>query len=81
MPLFVYVLRNQEGRFYIGHTSDLRLRLQRHNEGKVFWTKSRGPWELFHSEQFDTRSEAMKRERRLKGLKSKRALEQYVARW
>ncbi len=59
MSFFVYVLRNAEGRFYIGQTSDLQRRLQRHNEGRVFWTKSRGPWELAYSEPFETRAEAM----------------------
>ena len=69
MPFFVYILRNSEGRFYIGQTSDLTLRLQRHNEGKVFWTKSHSPWEIVFSTQFDTRSEAVKEERRLKGFR------------
>ena len=81
MPFFVYVLQNSDDRFYIGQTSDLELRLQRHNEGKVFWTRSRGPWKVVHSERFKTRSEVMKQERRLKGLKSKEALERYLAQW
>jgi putative endonuclease len=79
MAYFVYILRNTEGRLYIGQTSDLELRLQRHNEGKVFWTKSRGPWQLVHSETFNTRSAAMTQEKRLKALKSKKALLDYMA--
>jgi len=31
---------------------------------------SRGPWSLFHTEEFPTRSEAMKREAEIKGWKS-----------
>ncbi|MBI4303221.1 MAG: GIY-YIG nuclease family protein [Chloroflexi bacterium] len=79
MLFFIYILRNPEGRFYIGQTSDLSERLRRHKEGRVFWTKSRGPWELACSRQFETRSEAVCEERRLKGLKSKKALEAYIA--
>ena len=79
MPFFVYILRNPEGRFYIGQTSDLALRLQRHDEGRVFWTKSRGPWEIVYSEQFEARSNAMIQEHRLKALKSKQALAAYIA--
>jgi predicted GIY-YIG superfamily endonuclease len=30
------------------------------------WTRSRGPWDLVHSETFATRREAMARERSLK---------------
>ncbi len=81
MPFFVYILRSPEGRYYIGQTSDLQLRMQRHNAGKVFWTKRHGPWELVHSKQFKTRSEAMAQERQLKGLKSKLAIKEYIAKW
>ena len=79
MVYFVYVLCNTEGRLYIGQTSDLELRLRRHNEGKVFWTKGRGPWQLIHSEGLITRSAAMMQEKKLKGLKSKKALLDYIA--
>ncbi len=81
MPFFVYILRNPEGRYYIGQTSDIQLRLQRHNTGRVFWTKRHRPWELVHSDQFETRSEAMAQEKRLKRLKSKLAIKEFVAQW
>ncbi len=79
MTFFVYILRNPQGRYYIGQTSNLSLRIQRHNEGKVFWTKSRGPWEIVYSQSFQTRSEAMTEEKRLKALKSTSALEKLIA--
>jgi putative endonuclease len=79
MAYFAYIIRNTEGRLYIGQTSDLELRLRRHNEGRVFWTKSRGPWQLIHSESFATRSAAMTQEKRLKGLKNKKTLLNYIA--
>ena len=79
MAYFVYIIRNTQGRLYIGQTSNLELRLRRHNEGKVFSTKNRGPWQLIHSETFATRSAAMTQEKRLKALKSKRALLDYIA--
>jgi len=81
MQFFVYILLNPDDRFYIGQTSDLQLRLQRHNEGKVVSTKGRRPWKLVYSEQFDTRSEAMSREKQLKRLKSKKALQTLIAQW
>ena len=79
MSFFVYILRNPEGRVYIGQTSDLKLRLRQHNEGRAFWTKNRGPWELIHSEPVDTRSAGIKLERKLKSLKSNKAVMHYVA--
>ncbi len=81
MAFFAYILRNLEGRFYIGQTSDLELRLQRHNEGRVFWTKGRGPWSLVYTEEFPSRPGAIGREKELKALKSKEELRKLMARW
>jgi hypothetical protein len=63
------------------HRSNLQpgASFSRHNEGKAFWTKGRGPWQLIHSENFATRSAAMTQERRLKALKSKKTLLDYIA--
>ena len=74
MSFYVYILSNHQGRLYIGQTSDIALRLRRHIQNTVFSTKDRGPWMLVHSEEFPTRSEAMAKERKLKALKSNKAL-------
>jgi putative endonuclease len=42
----VYVLRNAEGRGYIGVTDDVNRRLVQHNQGVSKWTRGRGPWIL-----------------------------------
>ena len=49
MPYFVYVLRNAEGRIYVGQTSDLERRLEEHRNGMSRWTANRGPWTLIAS--------------------------------
>ena len=79
MSFSVYILRNPQGRLYIGQTSDVTLRLRRHNQNTVFSTKDRGPWTLVYSKEFPTRSEAMAQERKLKALKSNKALLALVA--
>jgi putative endonuclease len=72
MEYFVYIIQSQiDGSFYIGHTRDLEERLQRHNQGRSKFTKSKRPWNLLHSETFKSRSEAIKRESDLKSLKRK----------
>ena len=65
---FVYVLRSQSsGKTYIGQTADLDRRVSEHNDplhnSAKFTTRHKGPWVLVHSEQFATRSEAMRREK------------------
>ena len=66
MAFTVYVLRNLEGRLYIGHTHDLEQRLAQHQSGAARWTKRRGPWTPVYKETFATLAEAMRRERALK---------------
>ncbi|MEO0246493.1 MAG: GIY-YIG nuclease family protein [candidate division WOR-3 bacterium] len=67
MPYYVYILRSlSTGSFYIGHTSNLEDRLIRHNGGRVKYTRGKGPWELVVYKEFNSRSEAMIWESRLK---------------
>jgi putative endonuclease len=66
---WVYILENPEGRFYIGQTHDLTLRMHSHDRtdkllGKL--TRKNGPWELVWSEAHPTRSSAVVRERAIK---------------
>jgi putative endonuclease len=79
MAFQMYILRSSStGRFYVGHTQDLAKRLLEHNHGRVPSTRDRGPWELFHAEEFRTRSEASRREPQIKKMKSRTWIEQLV---
>ncbi|WP_373709516.1 GIY-YIG nuclease family protein [Kaistella sp.] len=67
MEYFVYVLKSQkDGRLYKGQTSDLNERVKQHNSGKTKSTKGFMPWELVYFETFQTREEAVLREKYLK---------------
>ena len=62
-PYVVYVLRSRKyEKTYVGQTNSVDKRLLRHNKGLVQSTKSYCPWEILHTEGFETRAEAMKRE-------------------
>ena len=64
MSYYSYVLRStKNGILYKGSTQNLEKRLQTHNSGKVKFTSKNIPWELVVSEEFSTRSEAVKREK------------------
>ncbi|MBI5403672.1 MAG: GIY-YIG nuclease family protein [Ignavibacteriae bacterium] len=63
----VYVLKSlKDGKLYIGQTGNLEKRLLKHNSGMCKSTKSRLPLELIYKEEYNTRSEAIKREKELK---------------
>ena len=66
---YVYIIRSVSfsRRLYVGFTTDLFARVADHNEGKCVFTKKFRPWNIVHSEQFETESFALKRERQLKG--------------
>jgi predicted GIY-YIG superfamily endonuclease len=65
--VFVYILRCHDAALYIGVTSDIALRLGRHNAGRgCGFTATRTPVALVYSETFSTRQQAMARERQLK---------------
>ncbi|MFA6470305.1 MAG: GIY-YIG nuclease family protein [Bacteroidota bacterium] len=70
---FVYILQSlKSGKFHVGHTDDLPKRLLQHNNGYNSSTKSGTPWEIKHTEEFATRSDAMKREYEIKSQKSRK---------
>lgn len=63
MPYHFYLARCSDGSLYSGSTNDLTVREQKHNEGKgAKYTRSRRPIKIIYSEQFDTLTEARRRE-------------------
>ena len=74
-----YILRSDiDGRHYIGSTTDINRRLTDHNKGRSKYTKNRGPFKLIYKEEYETLSEARKREFYLKSLKSRDAIENLI---
>ncbi|HEX7469316.1 MAG TPA: GIY-YIG nuclease family protein [Verrucomicrobiae bacterium] len=65
----VYVIRNAAGRFYIGLSEAIQLRLQQHNDGISKWTRSRGPWTLAWASEPLSLTDARKLENYLKRQK------------
>jgi predicted GIY-YIG superfamily endonuclease len=58
---YVYILKLDNGRFYIGHTKDLSARITEHKEGQTISTAGENP-KLCYFEIFPTRGKAMVRE-------------------
>ena len=67
---YLYIIKSQCGRFYIGSTDNLENRLRQHNS-KQFkgWTNRYDNWSLVYKESFNTRTEVLKREKVVKALK------------
>ena len=69
---YTYLLQSQfDKSFYIGQTKNLEQRLILHNKGHTKSTMAKRPWKIVYFEVFDTRSEAIQRERFLKKQRNK----------
>jgi putative endonuclease len=77
---YVYVLQSEATkRYYTGFATDLEHRVGQHNAGITKSTKNRGPWKLVYQEKYDSRAEAMRRERFLKSGKGRELLAELIA--
>lgn len=66
---WVYVVRCTDDTLYTGYTTDVEARVTTHNAGDgAAYTRGRTPVALVHTEGFDTRSAAMRREYAIKQL-------------
>jgi predicted GIY-YIG superfamily endonuclease len=64
---YVYLLRCGDHSLYVGETSDLPTRERDHNEGRGgSYTAKRRPVQIVYAEQFNSRLDALKRERQIK---------------
>ncbi|MBI5541468.1 MAG: GIY-YIG nuclease family protein [Bacteroidia bacterium] len=63
MKHYTYILKSTlNGRHYYGSTCNLENRLKYHNSGKVKSTKAYKPWVIHYLEEYETKTEAIKRE-------------------
>ena len=76
MEYYVYILYSPSiDSYYKGQTSDLDVRLNRHNNGYEKATKHGVPWILVWSTKKETRGEALILERKLKNLSRDRTIQ------
>ena len=69
MACYVYVLGSGDAgtlRTYVGWTTNLAVRLEKHNSGKGARSTRGRIWQLLYAERFVNRGEAMSREWHLK---------------
>lgn len=80
----VYAIASKTtGKIYIGQTVDLVMRLKQHNSDNnehlgQFTKQNKGPWRLVYKEEFETRSEALKREKQLKSFRGREFIKNIV---
>lgn len=73
---YCYILTCNDKTLYCGYTNDLVNRLKKHNAGKgAKYTKTRLPVFLSYYEEFNSKSDALKREWQIKKLSRNKKLQ------
>lgn len=71
----VYVLKSlSTSKHYIGYTSNLEKRIKDHNSGLSGYTSRYLPWKLLYTEEYGSRSDAIKREKYFKSYEGRKWL-------
>ena len=80
MPYFVYILYSSGyDRYYIGHTNNILRRVEEHNtNSRMTYTHKYKPWELSTYYELESRNDAMKIEKYIKRMKSRKVLERLI---
>ncbi len=79
---YVYIMQSSKDfSYYIGQTNDLDHRISKHNDGFGKYSSTKRPWKLVYFEKYETRGEAIKREREVKGKKSKIYIKALIKDW
>ncbi|MDP2318538.1 MAG: GIY-YIG nuclease family protein [Acidobacteriota bacterium] len=70
---FTYIVRCADATLYVGHTEDLALREQAHNDGHgAMYTAKRRPVRMVYAEEHASVASAIAREHQLKGWSHKK---------
>ena len=74
---YLYIVKCRDESFYTGITTDIKRRVKEHNNSKLGAKSLRGkrPVELVYKEEFDSQSQARKREAAIKNWKRKNKLQ------
>ncbi|WP_438425829.1 GIY-YIG nuclease family protein [Aquimarina macrocephali] len=72
-PIYtVYIIQSlKDDSFYIGYSANIEERINKHNSGNSRYTSKKIPWRLVYTEEFSSKSDAIKRERFLKKQKNR----------
>lgn len=66
---YAYIIRCADGSFYCGYTTDVEKRFEKHKSGKgAKYTRSHLPLEIVYIEEFESKSDALKRECEIKSM-------------
>jgi putative endonuclease len=80
MTFVVYILYSEFlDRYYVGFTSNIEERLKKHNSRHKGFTGKNSDWKVMYTKSFNSKFEAMKREKEIKGWKSRVKIQKLIS--
>ena len=78
---YLYILYSAKAnKFYVGSTGkEVSERIKKHNSNHKSFTGKWNDWELVHTESYEAKEEAMKREKQIKTWKSRKMIKALIA--
>ncbi|MCX6812322.1 MAG: GIY-YIG nuclease family protein [Candidatus Berkelbacteria bacterium] len=68
MNYFTYIILCDNGKYYVGHSSDVDRRFERHSsKNGAKFTAQNTPVKILWKQEFNTEIEAIRREKQIKG--------------
>ena len=78
MSIATYILKSETGKYYVGSTVDLDIRLSRHLKHTATITTKKGSWQLFMYRNCASIQEARELEKKLKSYKGGQAFKKII---
>ena len=78
MPFTYIVFSDKLNKYYIGACVNLELRLYEHDIGHSKFTSIGMPWKIVCTEEYPTLADAIKREKQIKRLKSRKYIDDLI---
>lgn len=75
---YVYILKDKNGKFYVGSTDNLKRRLKQHKNGHTQTTRNMDGLEIAFEQEYDSLDLARKIELKIKKLKRKDYIEKMI---
>ena len=76
---YVYIIYSEKAdKYYTGYTDNPEWRLERHNQGWGRYTKRGITWRIVYSEEYTSKTEALRREKEIKSKKSREYIEELI---
>jgi len=79
MKGYVYILKDEGGKLYVGSTNDIKRRMSQHNIGHTQTTKNMKSLRLVLFQEYESLEVARKAERKIKKLKRRDYVERMIS--